>query len=80
MGIKELSAGLISPLCHPALYSGGTVASAGPDLQWGLHIDAHRKAETGVALLYMCAICLSLTAGQACERAQAWTGHSLLCS
>jgi len=43
MGIKELSAELIRTLCHPALYSGGRAASAVPDLQWGLHIYAHKK-------------------------------------
>lgn len=45
MGIKELSAGLISPLCHPALYCSGRAASAVPHLQ-SLHVLAHRKSET----------------------------------
>lgn len=31
MGIKELSAGLISTLCHPALYCNGRVSSSVPD-------------------------------------------------
>lgn len=37
MGIKELSAGLIGPLCHPALYCSGRAASVVPDLPqtWG---------------------------------------------
>ncbi len=51
MGIKALSAGLIGPLCHPALYFSGAVASAVLDLQWGLclHIHAHRKQRLGGA-------------------------------
>lgn len=45
MGIKELSAGLISPLCHPALYCSGRAASAVPDMHWGLCLHIHTHTE-----------------------------------